>query len=208
MTKENILSLCVIVSGIALIASATFGLPGQGTLASCFGAFIGIRIGVYLLGRFEYNFEARYKTLYYVANSELNAYGRAIIFNIKTMTHDIKDWPTPTPRNEDVLSTAEAYIPNFVTKLSDFKEIVYGVVAGIGTEALIKQNDSNELYRLHMLTLMQDQAVHDCAGVWLRREGRQNLRISVDNIMHVYMEWTDVESNKEANEHADDATHT
>lgn len=203
MTKETALSICVIISGIASIASTIFGLPGQGILASCFGAFIGIRIGVYLLGRFEYNFEARYKELYYVTNSELNSFGLAIMFNPKTSTFDLVDWLIPTPRKEDVLSTAESYIPNFVTKLSDFKEIVYGVVAGIGTEALIKQNDSNELYRLHMLTLMQDQAVHDCAGVWLRREGRQNLRISIDNIMHVHMEWTDVESDKETNEHAD-----
>ena len=59
MTKETILSLCVILSGIALIASATFGWPGQGILASCFGTFIGLRIGVYLLGRFEYNYAER-----------------------------------------------------------------------------------------------------------------------------------------------------
>lgn len=199
MTKENILSLCVILSGIALIASATFGWPGQGILASCFGTFIGLRIGVYILGRFEYNYESRYKTLFYVANSELISYGRAIIFNIKTLTHDIKDWPMPTPRKEDVLSSIESDIPNFVTKFSDFKDIVYGIVANIGSEALSKQNDGNKTYCLHMLTLMQDQAVHDCAGIWLRREGRQCLRISVDNIMHVYMEWVDVESNKETN---------
>ena len=208
MTKENILSLCVIISGIASIVSAIFGLPGQGILSSCFGAFIGVRIGVYLLGRFEYNYESRYKTLYYVANSELASYGRAIIFNIKTMTHDVKDWPIPTPRKEDVLSTCESDIPSFVTKFSDFKDIVYGIVAHIGSEALSKQNDSNTLYRLHMLKLMQDQAVKDCAGVWLRREGHQCLRISVDNIMHVYMEWTDVESNKETNEHADKTTNS
>lgn len=199
MTKEKILSLCVIISGIALIASAAFGLPGQGTLASCFGTFIGLRIGVFILGRFFYNFEAKYKELYYVANSELASYGRAILLNPKTWTFDTVDWPIPTPSKENVLSSIESDIPNFVTKLSDFKEIVYGVVAGIGTEALIKQNDSNTTYRLHMLKLLQDQAVHDCAGVWLRREGRQCLRISIDNIMHVYMEWVDVESNKETN---------
>lgn len=199
MIKEKILSLCVIISGIALLASAIFGLPGQGTLASCFGTFIGLRIGVYILGHFEYNFEAKYKTLFYVANSELASYGRAIIFNIKTMTHDVKDWPIPTPCKEDVLSSIESDIPNFVTKFSDFKDIVYGIVATIGSEALSKQNDGNKLYRLHMLTILQDQAVHDCAGVWLRREGRQCLRISIDNIMHVYMEWVDVESNKETN---------
>lgn len=206
MTKETILSLCVIVSGIALIASAAFGLSGQGIIASCFGAFIGMRIGVYILGRFEYNFESRYKTLYYVANSELASFGRAIIFNIKTMTHDVKDWPVPTPRKEDVLSSSESDIPSFVTKFSDFKEIVYGIVAHVGSEALYKQNDSNTLYRLHMLTLLQDQAVHDCAGVWLRREGKQCLRISIDNIMHVYMEWVDIETNKETN--ADKPTHS
>ena len=206
MTKEKILSLCVILSGIALIVATIFGLPGQGILTSCFGAFIGMRIGVYILGRFEYNFESRYKTLYYVANSELASFGRSIIFNIKTMTHDVKDWPVPTPRKEDVLSSSESDIPNFVTKLSDFKEIVYGIVAHVGSEALSKQKDSNTTYRLHMLTLLQDQAVHDCAGVWLRREGRQCLRISVDNIMHVYMEWTDVEPNKETN--ADTEAHS
>ena len=199
MTKESILSLCVIISGIALITSAIFGWPGQGILAPCFGAFIGIRIGVYILDRFEYNYESKYKTLYYVANSELISYGRTIIFNIKTMTHDIKDWPMPTPRNENVLSSIESDIPNFVTKFSDFKDIVYGIVATIGSEAISKQNDDNTTYRIHMLKLLQDQAVHDCAGIWLRREGRQLLRISVDNILHVYMEWVDVESNKEAN---------
>ena len=192
MTKETALSLCVIISGIALIASATFGLPGQHIIASCFGAFIGVRICEYLLGRFEYNFEARYKTLYYVANRELASFGRAIIFNIQTMTHDVKDCPTPTPRKEDVLSTADSDILSFVTKFSDFKEIVYGIVAHIGSEALSKQQPDNLTSRIHMLKLMQDQAVHDCAGVWLRREGHQCLRISVDNIMHVYMEWTDV----------------
>ena len=199
MTKETILSLCVIISGIALIVATIFGLPGQDILSSCFGAFIGFRIGVFMLGRFFYNFEAEYKELYYVANSELASYGRAILLNPKTWTFDTVDWPIPTPSKENVLSSIESDIPNFVTKLSDFKEIVYGVVAGIGTEALIKQNDSNTTYRLHMLKLLQDQAVHDCAGVWLRREGRQCLRISIDNIMHVYMEWVDVESNKETN---------
>lgn len=199
MTKETILSLCVIISGIALLASMIFSLPGQGTLASCFGAFIGFRIGVYLLGRFMYNFEAQYKTLYYVANSELASYGRAILLNPKTWTFDPVDWLIPTPSKDNVLSSIETDIPNFVTKLSDFKEIVYGVVANVGSEALSKQNDSNTIYRLHMLKLLQDQAVHDCAGVWLRREGRQCLRISIDNIMHVYMEWTDIEPNKETN---------
>jgi len=199
MTKEQAISIGIITSGVAFIISTIFGLPGQDTLSSCFGTFIGISIGVYLLGRFEYKFESKYKELYYIANSELASFGRAIIFNLKTMTHDVKDWPVPTPRKEDVLSSSESDIPSFVTKFSDFKEIVYGVVATIGTEALIKQNDSNLTYRLHMLALMQDQAVHDCAGVWLRREGRQCLRISIDNIMHVYMEWVDVESNKETN---------
>ena len=199
MTKETILSLCVIISGIALLASTIFGLPGQGTLASCFGTFIGLRIGVFILGRFFYNFEAKYKELYYVANSELASYGRAILLNPKTWTFDVVDWPIPTPSKENVLSSIESDIPNFVTKLSDFKEIVYGVVAHVGSEALSKQNDSNTTYRLHMLKLLQDQAVHDCAGVWLRREGRQCLRISIDNIMHVYMEWIDIESNKEPN---------
>lgn len=206
MTKETTLSICVIISGIALLASMIFSLPGQGTLASCFGAFIGFRIGVYLLGRFFYNFEAKYKELYYVANSELASYGRAILLNPKTWTFDVVDWPIPTPSKENVLSSIETDIPNFVTKLSDFKEIVYGVVAHIGSEALSKQNDSNTTYRLHMLTLLQDQAVHDCAGAWLRREGRQCLRISIDNIMHVYMEWVDIETNKETN--ADKPTHS
>lgn len=207
MTKEKILSLCVIISGIALLASAIFGLPGQGTLASCFGTFIGLRIGVYLLGRFEYNFESRYKELFYVANRELASYGRAILLNPKTFTFDPVDWPIPTPSNENVLSSSESDIPGFVTKFSDFKEIVYGIVAHIGSEALSKQAvmfgsealRDNITYKIHMLKLMQDQAVHDCAGVWLRREGRQCLRISIDNIMHVYMEWVDVESNKETN---------
>lgn len=206
MTKETTLSICVIISGIALLASMIFSLPGQGTLASCFGAFIGFRIGVYLLGRFFYNFEAKYKELYYVANSELASYGRAILLNPKTWTFDVVDWPIPTPSKENVLSSIETDIPNFVTKLSDFKEIVYGVVAHVGSEALSKQNDSNTTYRLHMLTLLQDQAVHDCAGVLLRREGRQCLRISIDNIMHVYMEWVDIETNKETN--ADKPTHS
>ena len=206
MTKETIFSLCVIISGIALLASMIFGLPGQGTLALCFGAFIGFRIGVFILGRFFYNFEARYKELYYVANSELASYGRAILLNPKTLTFDVVDWPIPTPSKENVLSSIESDIPNFVTKLSDFKEIVYGVVANVGSEALSKQNDSNTTYCLHMLKLLQDQAVHDCAGVWLRREGRQCIRISIDNIMHVYMEWVDVEPNKETN--ADKPTHS
>ena len=203
MTKETAISIGVIISGVAFIVSKIFGLPCYDTFSSCFGTFIGISIGVYLLGRFEYKFESKYKELYYIANSELASFGRAIMLNPKTSGFDVVDWPTPTPRKEDVLSTCESDIPNFVTKFSDFKEIVYGVVANIGSEALSKQNDSNLTYRLHMLALLQDQAVKDCAGVWLRREGHQCLRISVDNIMHVYMEWTDVEPNKETNEHAD-----
>lgn len=176
MTKESILSLCAIISGSALIASAANDLPGQVILALCCGAFIGILIGVDLL-------EARYKDLYKVANT--------------------------TPRNEDVLSSSYSDIPSFVTKFSDFREIVCRNVDKIGKEALIKQNDSIGAFRRsRMLMLMLDQAVKDCAGVWLRREGRENLRISIDNVMHVYMEWTDVESDKETNEHADDATHT
>lgn len=198
MTKEKILSLCVIISGIASIVATIFDLPGQGILTSCFGAFIGIRIGTFIIGS-HWAADFKFRELYYIANSELNSFGRAIMLNPKTDGFDVVDWPTPTPRKEDVLSSSESDIPSFVTKFSDFKDIVYGVVATIGTEALIKQNDSNETYRLHMLTLMQDQAIHDCAGIWLRREGRQCLRISIDDIMHVYMEWTDVESNKETN---------
>ena len=201
--KENILSICVIISGIAFIVSTIFGLPGQGVFASCAGAFIGIRIGTHIIGMCYKGdeFEGKYKELFYVANSELASFGRAIMLNPKTSNLDIVDWPTPTPRKEDVLASSESDIPNFVIKLSDFKEIVYGIVATLGSEALSKK-PGNLTYRLHMLTLMQDQAVKDCAGVWLRREGRQKLRISVDDIMHVYMEWVDEtanEINKEAN---------
>lgn len=190
MTKENILSLCAIISGIVLIISTIFGLPGQGVLASCFSAFVGIRIGTHIVGS-HWAADSKFRELYYVANNELNSFGRAIMLEPKTLTFGLVDWPTPTPRKEDVLSTAETFIPRILESFTDFKEIVYGVVAGIGTEALSKQNDSNTTYRLHMLKLMQDQAVHDCASVWLRREGRQNLRISIDNIMHVYFEWID-----------------
>lgn len=208
MINENKLFFCVIIISIALIASRIFGFPGQGIIALCWGASIGVCIGIHILGKIESKIELRYIDLYRVANTALSSYGKAIIFNIKTTKHDVKQWPIPTPRKEDVLSSIESDIPNFVTKFSDFKDIVYGIVAHIGSEALSKQHDGNKTYCLHMLTLMQDQAVHDCAGVWLRREGRQCLRISIDDIMHVYMEWTDVESNKEANEHADEATHT
>lgn len=197
MTKQT-LSICIILTGIAFIVSIIFDLPGKDVLASCTGCFIGMRIAASLMGSHWYA-DFKFRELYYIANSELNSFGRAIMLNPKTEGFDVVDWPTPTPRKEDVLSSSESDIPSFVTKFSDFKDIVYGVVATIGTEALIKQNDSNETYRLHMLTLMQDQAIHDCAGIWLRREGRQCLRISIDDIMHVYMEWTDVESNKETN---------
>lgn len=193
MTTENKLSLCFIIVGIAFIISVLFDLPGQGLLASCTGAFIGIRIGTYIIGNGTAHFEFKLKELHFLAHSELAPFGRTILFNPKTGGFDAVNWLIPTPRKEDVLSSIESDIPNFVTKFSDFKDIVYGIVAHIGSEALSKQNDSNKTYRLHMLTLMQDQAVHDCAGIWLRREGRQLLRISVDNILHVYMEWVDTD---------------
>lgn len=45
MTTKNILSLCVIVSGVTFLVSMAFGFPGQETLAAINGTCIGVRLG-------------------------------------------------------------------------------------------------------------------------------------------------------------------
>lgn len=94
-----------------------------------------------------------------------------------------------------VTAFIDTFMPPIIQRFSDFKDNIYSVVAALGTQAMVKQNYSEGPIRLHMLKSMQDQALKDCAVVWLNREGRENLRISIDDIMHVYFEWTDAVSN-------------
>lgn len=197
MIDRNKLSLCFIIVGILFIIAVIFDLPCKTILASGTGAVGGMCIGLYILSRsVDRDEERRYSNLYMVANNALGAYGKAILFNPNTMRHDLKNWPMPEPMEGTVAVFIDTIIPPFIQKLSDFKDNVYGIVAALGTEALIKTNFPEGKIRLEMLMMMQEQAVRDCEGAWLYRDGRENLRISIDNIMHVFFEWTDIDDKK------------
>ena len=197
MTAGNKISLCFILAGTAFIISVLFDLPCQSILALCTGAIIGMRIGLYIIegfiDRYKVDVEGRYGDLFMVANSAMAAYGKAIIFNPKTMRHEFKQWPMPKPMEGTVAVYIDSIMPPMIQKLSDFKDNVYGIVAALGTEALIKENYPEGLMRLEMLKMMQEQAVRDCEGAWLCRESRVALRISIDNILHVYFQWIDID---------------